>query len=126
MEQENNKTEQENRTFDLANENDRKELDLELESQNKFFRPVSGTTYKVELTNTKVSEVLKVFDDREVIKYELQVKTENADKEIFEGVWEVGKGILAPIFKGYEEGAVFKITKTGTGLDTRYSVVKDF
>lgn len=112
--------------FDLSSEEDRKKLEQEFTKQSSFFKPESDVTYKVQLTSPKVSEVIKEFGDDKVLKYVLNIQASNKDGETFTGTWEVGKSVLEPIFKGYEANATFKITKTGSGKDTRYSVVKDF
>ena len=80
----------------------------------------------MELTSSKIEKGEKVFDDNKTIKYILQIKSINSKKETQEGDWEVGSGILKSIAANYETGAIFKVSRTGTGLDTRYSVLKDF
>ena len=113
-------------TFDLENENDIKELNENVLNKSEYFTIKEGTTYKIELTSTKIGQIEKVFDDNITLKYILQIKSINSKKEEYAGEWEVGSGILKSIVSNYEKGAVFKVSRTGTGLDTRYSVLKDF
>lgn len=112
--------------YDLEDELDREKLEKELNSGSNFFKPEVDTTYKVVLTSPRLKEVVKVFDGEEVIKYAIQVKAVKKDGTEFEGFWEVGRSVIEPIFKNYSKDQVFKITKTGSGKDTRYSVVADF
>ena len=125
----NNETKDEQKelmTFDLDNENDIKNLNENVLNTTEYFKIEEGVTYKIELTSPRVGQVEKVFDDNTTTKYILQIKSINSKKETYEGEWEVGSGILKTIVKNYEKGAVFKVSRTGTGLDTRYSVLKDF
>lgn len=113
--------------FDLEDEKDREELGEELNSGSMFFKPVSNISYKVRLTDSKIKTVFKKFaDGNEIIKYELCITAKGSDKTEFEGVWQVGKQVAKAIFDDYEKDAVFNIKKTGSGLDTRYSITKDF
>ena len=114
--------------YDLVE--NRKELEEELKGGN-FFQMEEGVTYKVKLTSTKVTKINKKFEHEDgsiddVIKYGLNITAKGSDKSEFEGVWEVGKTILAQVFKLYETDVVFNCSKTGKGLKTRYSVNKDF
>ena len=126
MENENKNEQKELMTFDLDNENDINELNDNVLNTTEYFKIEEGVTYKIELTSPRVGQVEKVFDDKTTTKYVLQIKSINSVKESYEGEWEVGSGILKTIVKNYEKGAVFKVSRTGTGLDTRYSVLKDF
>ncbi len=126
MNNENKNEQTELMTFDLDNENDIKELSDNVLNTSDYFKIEEGVTYKIELTSSKIGQVEKVFDDNTTIKYVLQIKSINSKKETYEGEWEVGSGILKTIVKDYEKGAVFKVSRTGTGLDTRYSILKDF
>lgn len=114
------------KVLDLENEEDRKQIETELNSGSMYFRPESDVTYKVTLLSPKVEVVDKEFDGDHITKYALQIKAINKNGSEFEGIWEVGKSVLEPIFKNYTKDAVFKITKTGSGKETRYSVVADF
>ena len=113
-------------TFDLDNENDVKELNENVLNTSDYFKIEEGVTYKIELTSAKIGQIEKVFDENTTMKYILQIKSINSKKESYEGEWEVGSGILKSIVSNYEKNAVFKVSRTGTGLDTRYSVLKDF
>jgi len=126
MNNENKNEQKELITFDLDNENDIKELNENVLVTSDYFKIEEGVTYKIELTSTKIGQVEKVFDDNTTIKYVLQIKSINSNKGEYSGEWEVGSGILKTIVSNYEKGAVFKVSRTGTGLDTRYSVLKDF
>lgn len=126
MENENKNEQKELMTFDLDNETDLKELNENVLSNSDYFKIEEGVTYKIELTSSKIEQVEKVFDDNTTIKYVLQIKSINSKKETYEGDWEVGSGILKSIAANYETGAIFKVSRTGTGLETRYSVLKDF
>ena len=110
--------------FDLVE--DKAALEAELSSSSMYFNLESGVTYKVRLKSTKVRRVEKTFGDDKVTKYEMAILAKGSDKSEFDGLWEVGTSVLKPIFKDYEEGAVFNIARHGTGKDTRYSVNKDF
>ena len=126
MGNEKNNEQKELMTFDLENENDVKELNENVLNNSEFFKIEEGVTYKIELTSTKIGQVEKVFDDKTTLKYVLQIKSINSNKEEYIGEWEVGSGVLKIIVQSYEKGAVYKVTRTGSGLDTRYAVVKDF
>lgn len=115
-----------NKVFNLDEESDREELGKEINSSSIYFKPEKDVTYKVILTSPMVQKVEKQFNDGPVTKYVIAVKTENKAGEVFEGLWEVGITIIDAIFKNYSKDVVFKITKTGTGLDTKYSVIADF
>jgi len=112
--------------LDLDNAEDLETLTKETESQGTYFKPVNDVTYKIELTESKIEPIMKVFDGKDVQKYVMQVKATDSNKNEFVGTWEVGRGVLGSIVKVYEKGATFKMTKTGAGMDTRYSLVKDF
>ena len=119
-------------TFDLDNENDVKELNENILNSGDYFKIEEGITYKIELTSSKINQVEKTFVDQETgeekksMKYGLQIKSINSDGEKFEGEWEVGVGILNSIVKNHSKDAIFKVTRTGTGMKTKYAVVKDF
>lgn len=119
-------TQELDKVFNLEDENDRVELNEELTSNSMYFKPVEGVTYKIELTSPQVRRIEKTFDDDKVVKYEISLKAKGSDKSTFEGVWETGKTVIEAIFKNYEKGAVFTVSKSGTGQKTRYSVNKDF
>jgi hypothetical protein len=132
MTNENKNEQKELMTFDLDNENDVKELNDNILNNGDFFKIEEGITYKIELTSTKISQVEKTFMDLETgedkisMKYVLQIKSINSEKEKFEGDWEVGIGILNSIVKNHSKDAIFKVTRTGQGKKTKYAVVKDF
>jgi hypothetical protein len=111
-------------TYDLVA--DKEKLREELEKVSLFFRIEEGVTYKVKLNSTKVEKVEKEFEGDKSFKYQINITAKGSDKSEFTGIWEVGKSILEPIFKYYEEGVVFAVSKSGKGRETRYSVVKDF
>ena len=112
--------------LDLDNPEDKQKLESETAGQSNYFKPEKDVTYKLILTSSKVIPVEKTFEDKTLTKYQLQIKAENAKGEKFCGIWEVGTTVMNTIVKGYGVGAVFKVTKTGTGLDTRYAIIKDF
>jgi len=119
--------EQEKSVFNLENKEDKEQLLKDSESgSSNFFKPEPDTTYKVIVTSPKIERVVKEFDNDTVIKHQLQVKTQDKDGNIFEGIWEVGTSVLNPIVKNYSPQQTYKITKTGTGKSTRYNVVVDF
>jgi len=117
--------------FDLKDEKERENLISELGSGNMYFKPDPGIAYKILLTDSKVIRVDKQFPREDgtvenIVKYGIQIKGKGADKSEFEGLWEVGSTVLNAIAKDYDENATFTITKTGTGLHTKYNIVKDF
>lgn len=129
-EQENGK-EQEDQVFNLENPEDFKELYAEINKGSKFFKIDEGVTYKVTLASAKIPTTLKTFEDGTVLKYCLGITSKGSDESTFEGIWEIGPGVLKQILEsfkknGVEVGAVFNVSKTGKGLDTRYQVNKDF
>ena len=134
MTNENKNEQKELMTFDLENENDVKELNDNVLNGSEYFKLngleyfkiQGGVTYKIELTSSKIGQIEKVFDGKTTIKYVLQIKSINSKKEEYSGDWEVGTGILKTLVSNYEKGTVFKVSRTGTGLDTRYTVLKDF
>jgi len=111
--------------FNIENEEDRTKLLKDSESSN-YFKPESDTTYKVIVTSPKIEQVIKEFDNDTVVKHQLQIRAQDKDGNIFEGIWEVGTSVLNPIVKSYSPKTVYKITKTGSGKSTRYSVIVDF
>ena len=112
--------------YDLSNEEDMKVLSEELNKGSIYFKPVNGVTYKISLTSTIIKEVKKEWEGDTFIKYAINIKSIDSNKEEFKGIWEVGKLILSTIAKNYEKEATFKVTKTGSGKETRYNIVKDF
>lgn len=113
------------KSFNLDIEEDRQQLSEELSSNSMYFKPEKGVIYKIELTSPQVRQVEKDFEGKKVTKYEISIKATGDDKSEFEGVWETGKSVFEPIFKDYSKGATFLISKSGSGKDTRYSVVKN-
>jgi hypothetical protein len=89
-----------------------------------YFNMEEDVTYKLSLNSTKVKPIEKVFEDRSYIKYQANVTIKEKDKVIFEGLWEMPKSVMASIFKKYEKGCVFGISKTGHNKDTKYNVIK--
>jgi len=112
--------------YDLANEEDMKSLSEELGKGSMYFKPETNITYKVSLTSGIVKEVKKEWEGDTFIKYAINIKSINERNEEFEGIWEVGKMILSIIAKNYGTDISFNVTKTGSGKETRYNVVKDF
>lgn len=117
---------EENRVFNLENQEDIEQLAEELEKGSMYFKPLPNVNYKFSLTSSNVRELNKVFEGEEIIKYELSITAKGSDKSEFEGIWEVGRGVLKSIYKDYEPNAVFNLKKTGSGLETKYSITKDF
>jgi len=132
MENENKNEQKEVTTFDLDNAADIKELSENVLNNGNFFKIDEDVTYKIELTSPKIKPIIKTFldsktqENKEITKYVLQIKSVNTKKEKYEGEWEVGSGILKTIVSKYEKDAVFKVSRTGTGMDTKYAVLKDF
>jgi len=118
------------KVFDLSNSKELEELIDEVETQSIYFKPEVDITYKVNLTSTMVQKVDKVFEKdgkkEEIVKYAIGIKATDKKGTEFVGIWEVGKSILQTILKDFDVNTTFKITKTGTGLSTKYSVIKDF
>ena len=116
--------------FDLDIEEDFEKLEDEIKCDGLFFKPEEDVTYKIKLTTTHIRRVEKTFENNGekevVIKYELGISAKGSDKSDFIGVWEVGKSVLNPIMKNWEKGAIFNVSRTGSGKKTRYSVSKDF
>lgn len=110
--------------FNLGDEGDLKELEKSL--QGDYFKPENDVTYKVVLNSPKVIKVEKVFADGPITKFAIDVTISDKNGEVFNGLWEVGTTILKTIMKKYDKDAVFKVTKTGAGLDTKYNIVADF
>jgi len=110
--------------FDLELEEDQGKLEEQLTTVSKYFSPVSNKKYKVELTSTKVTPIVKEFDDKEITKYQFEITAKTKEGETFTGVWEVGKKVAKDIFDSYtkDRNTQFDVYKTGSGLDTRYSV----
>ena len=115
--------------FDLENIEDLEKLEQHFASQSNYFKPESDVTYKVILMSSKMPSIQKVFKEDTVTKYLAQVEATNAKGIKFAGTWEIGSTIASAFVKGYRESglkAVYKITKTGSGKETKYNVVKDF
>jgi hypothetical protein len=117
---------EENRIFNLENQEDIEQLAEELEKGSMYFKPLTNVNYKFSLTSSNVRELNKTFNGEEITKYELSITAKGSDKTEFTGVWEVGRGVLKQIYKDYEENAVFNLKKTGSGQDTKYAITKDF
>lgn len=117
--------------LDLDNENDLNTIEEELGSGNMFFNPDSNKTYKINLTDSKTQFITKIFKDEEIKKVSLQIKAIDRDKNEFVGVWECGFGTFRKIVKILKSSdkksteTAFKMTKTGSGLETRYDIVAD-
>jgi len=111
--------------FNIENKEEKEKLLKDSESSN-FFKPEPDKTYKVIVTSPKIERVVKEFNNDTVVKHQLQIRSQDKEGEVFEGIWEVGISVLNPIVKSYSPDTVYKITKTGTGTNTRYSVVVDF
>jgi len=125
------KTEQETQekekiVYDLIEKEDLIKLEKQLKSDEMFLRIDENVTYKILLTSSKVTQVEKTFGDDIVVKYQLNVSCRGSNGSEFEGIWEVGKGILDYVFKKYSKDAIFNVSKKGAGVNTRYSINKDF
>ena len=114
------------RVFNLEDLKDREVLGEELNAGSMYFKPQVNISYKIRLLSPNVKEVEKTFEDKTITKYELSISAKGSDKSEFEGLWEVGRNVLKSIFDDYEASAVYNIKKTGSGIETRYSVTKDF
>jgi len=110
-------------TFNLEDTNDREKLEEEIASGSQYFKPDSDVTYKIKLTSPHVRKVEKEFDGEKITKYQIGISAKGKDGSEFEGIWEVGKQVINPIFKNYQgEDTEFLVSKTGKGTNTRYSV----
>lgn len=121
------------KVWDLTNKEDREELEEIVNSGSIFFKLEEGVSYKIKLNSTQVKEVKTTFkatdedEEKEVTKYELAITSKGSDKSEFEGVWQVGVGVMNTIFKEWENSEdVFNVSRTGKGLKTRYNISKDF
>lgn len=113
--------------FDLENQEHKEQLIKDSESgSSNFFKLEPDTTYKVIVTSPKIERVVKKFNDDEVVKHQIQIKSQDKEGNVFEGIWEVGNTVLNTIVKSYSINTTYKVTKTGEGKKTRYSVVVDF
>ena len=113
------------KTYNLENKEDIEKLESEMSNDN-YFKPEEGISYKIKLTTPYIREVQRTFGEDIVTKFELGIKAKGSDGSEFEGTWEVGRSVLEPIMKNYESGAVYNVSRTGTGKKTRHSVTKDF
>jgi len=121
--------------LDLDNDNDFNIIEEELGQGNMFFNPDSNKTYKIVLTSSKTKFIDKIFikngEEETIKKLILQIKAVDRDKNEFLGVWECGVGTFRKIIKVLKDSkenacnTPFKMTKTGSGLDTRYDIVAD-
>lgn len=119
-------TENEKIIYDLENKKDLEELEKQMKSNDMFLRLEENITYKIILTSSKIEQIEKIFNNDIVIKYQLIVSSRGSDKSEFVGIWEVGKGILNYVSKNYSKNAIFNVLKKGIGVNTRYSINKDF
>jgi hypothetical protein len=125
--------------WDTANEEvynldvDRQKLMKKI-GDNTFFNPENDKTYTITLTTPTIVPVTKTFTkngvEQEMKKFLLQIKAIDRDKNEFEGTWEIGSGTLRKIvniFKANEKAIeiFFNLTKTGSGLDTKYNIVRE-
>jgi hypothetical protein len=120
-------TEEEKTVFNLDNETDKEELNGIIGSGNSYLKMKNEVTYKIQILSPNVETKTATYEDGSTSKrfqFDVLAKCSNGDN--YEGVWEVGVGIMRDIFKSYEKDAVYTATKTGSGLDTKYNVVKDF
>lgn len=106
------------------------ELSEELKG-NGFFKFEEGETYKISLNSTKVKLKQFAFDNEDgtknnITRYEVEIKSKCSDNTEYEGVALLPKPVMREIFTKYSDNAVFTISKTGTGRNTKYNVSKDF
>jgi len=129
-----NETENE-KVFDLENAKDFEEVFDEV-SKSKFFTLEEDITYKVIMVSSKVVPITSEFKNTSgesvtSMKYSMGIVAKGSDESKFEGVWEAPQSVLKLILKSFknkkfEKGSIFNVSKTGSGLKTRYSVNKDF
>jgi len=112
--------------YDLEKKEDINRFGEEMNKGINYFVMDEDVTYKIQLTSPNVEQITKNFDGDNVIKYVFNIKAESNKGYKFEGQWEVGRTVAKDIYKHYHKDAIFKVTKSGTGMKTRYNVVKDF
>lgn len=122
--------------LDLDSEADFAKLYDNVKNIGNYFKPETDMTYRVILTNSKITPVERVFNEgtekeNKVIKYSLDVKAVNKNKSEFTGAWEVGSATLRKILDIIKESAkkstetYFRLKKTGSGLSTDYDIMSD-
>jgi len=122
------------KVFDLENVEDFEEI-LDEVSKSKYFTLEEDITYKVTLVSSKINMVESEFENNGKktisIKYAMGISVKGSDDSKFDGIWEAPISVMKKIMKSFkdkkfEKGAVFNVSKTGKGLNTQYSVSKDF
>jgi len=120
-------TEEEKKVFDLDNETEREELNEIMGAESSYLKLENDVTYKIKILSPKVETKTATYEDGSTSKrfqFDVLSKSSNGDK--YEGVWEVGVGIMREIFKSYKKDVTYTVTKTGSGMKTKYNIVKDF
>jgi len=117
--------------YDLNNEKDLETIKEKVDTQGNWFKPVVNRVYKFTLNSPKIVTVVKEFKEndgsiKKVTKYAIDITAEDKDKNIFVGVWEAGNKVIKTIAHDYKDGQVFKLTRTGEGMNTEYNIIADF
>jgi hypothetical protein len=115
--------------IDLAVSEEMSAFEKEVASSSGFFKPVNDVSYKIKFTSSKLTAVEKAFKDGPKIKYVAQIEAITKDGSKFIGSWELGPILADQFVKGYKEkglSQVYIYTKTGSDLQTKHSLVKDF
>lgn len=124
MENEEDDNNSKTRVWDISNQEDKKALEKELNSNGMFFKAVTGKQYKVSLTSTKIEERVSEWEGKTRIQYNINIKATNKDEGEFIGIWTVSKTVLDLIIKGYVDyRTIYLVQKNGSGENTRYSVI---
>ena len=130
MENKEQKTNEEEKTiFSLDVEEEKEALGKIVGSGGNFLKMEKDIAYKIKILSPLVETKKSTFVNDDGINptryvFEVEAKSQTGDEYI--GPWEVGAGIMREIFKSYEKNAVYTAKKTGSGLETKYNIVKDF
>jgi len=122
--------------YNLDNKEDFEKIDSEIQFNNTFFKPAYNVIYKINLTSAKIIPITKTFKhegeaDQVAQKYALEIHSTDKDRNVFEGVWEIGSGTLRKILDCLKESqekvteTYFKLKKSGSGLNTTYDVISE-
>lgn len=120
----------ENKKYNLESEEDMTVLSEEVNANADYFVPKENITYKLKLLDTQIEQIRKEDKDgNEYVKYGLNVEIRDKSGVVFSGVYEAPQSVMRAIMKSYvdnEGNMLYTISRSGSGMDTRYNVTEDY
>jgi len=105
----------------------------EINAKSNYFKLDEGVSYKIKLVEPQYKKIVKANKDNEPFtKYVFKtIIAKGSDKSEWNGEFETGVTIAGFILRdinkcGFNPESIFNISKTGSGMDTKYSITKDF